>query len=260
MAKVHELLPGVYHIELAMDVCATLLVGKERALLVDTGFGVDDLRAIIKGITLLPVDVILTHGHFDHILGACQFERSAMFAEDLPDYMEYTSPEKRRWVLDCAREAGVRTEHIEENFLNAEFAQPERLREGSCDLGGLTAQVVHIPGHTPGSAVVLVPERRLLLTGDNWNPCTWLFFERALPVKEYRDNLNRMLELPFDRAVCSHRTALYDRSVVEKFAKGLTDAALENAPAVSIEPYGHINTHELQIGDEQRLVFDRDRL
>lgn len=260
MAKAHELLPGVYHIELAMDVCVTLLVGKKRALLADTGFGLEDLPSIVRGITPLPVDVILTHGHFDHILGACRFERCAMFEEDLPDYMQYTSADTRRWVLNCARGAGIQTADIEEAFMNAEFAPPEKLEEGSYDLGGLTARVMHIPGHTPGSAVVLVPEHRLLLTADNWNPCTWLFFERALPVREYRDKLNRMMKLPFERAICSHRTALYGRSMLEEFAGGLTNAALKNAPAVSIEPYGHINTHELRIGAEQRLVFDWDRL
>lgn len=260
MTRDHELLPGVHHIELSMDVCATLLVGRERALLLDTGFGIDDVRAAVSAITPLPVELILTHGHFDHALGARQFARCAMFADDMPDFLEYTRPEARSWVLDCARAAGVRPEIDAEAFLRGDFAPPEPLREGTIELGGLTARLYQIPGHTPGSAVAYVPEHRLLLTGDDWNECTWLFFERALPVKAYRESFRRMLELPFERAICPHRTGVFDRSVLERFYGALTDAALEAAPEVRIPPYERIHTCELTVDARQRLVFDRDKL
>ena len=41
------------------------------------------------------------------------------------------------------------------------------MKPGVIDLGGLTAQIIEAPGHTPGSAVVYVPERKLLLSGDD---------------------------------------------------------------------------------------------
>ena len=51
-----------------------LLTGKEKALLIDTGFGTIPLKSICEELTGLPVTVALTHGHVDHIGGTGAFE------------------------------------------------------------------------------------------------------------------------------------------------------------------------------------------
>ena len=57
-----EFFPGVFHIQDEMGVCMTLLCGKERALLVDTGYGLEDVKAYIATLTN-PVDTtILSNG------------------------------------------------------------------------------------------------------------------------------------------------------------------------------------------------------
>ena len=65
-----QVLPDVYHIQDCMGVCMTLLVGKDRALLVDTGYGLENVLEMTASITALPVTVLLTHAHHDHALGA----------------------------------------------------------------------------------------------------------------------------------------------------------------------------------------------
>ena len=42
----------------------------------------------------------------------------------------------------------------------------ERSAEETLDLGGVTARVIHCPGHTPGSVAVYLPRQELLLSGD----------------------------------------------------------------------------------------------
>lgn len=251
--------PEIYHIALALDVWATLIVGSERATLVDTGFGIDDLHAIVREITDRTPEVILTHGHFDHAMGVWQFGSSRMFGEDAEDFREETALPFRRQAMEAARAAETEIEIDEAAFLRAEIRMPELLTEGEEDLGGITVRILHVPGHTPGSAVLYIPKYKLLLSGDDWNPCTWLFFERALPVAEYRKNLRGLLDLPFENVLCSHRSALYPRSMPEDFAVGLTDDALRNAEAVSIEPYTHIRTFQASPAPDQVLVFDRDK-
>ena len=51
-----------------------LLIGSEQALLVDTLQGIGDLKAVVNQLTDLPVIVINTHSHFDHISCNYQFE------------------------------------------------------------------------------------------------------------------------------------------------------------------------------------------
>lgn len=252
-----EFFPGVYHIQDAMGVCMTLLCGENAALLVDTGYGLENVRAYVERLTDRPLTVMLTHGHHDHCLGARWFPSVRMRGEDEADFRTYTGRATRLRVLQNAKAKRLRVD--EEAFLAAELPMPEKLETGEIDLGGLTARVLHCPGHTPGSCVVYVPEHALLLTGDDWNPCTWLFFEAALGVRAYRENMRRLMAVPFQHALCSHRWALYERETVEAFVYGLTDEALHASRPVTISPYEAIHTREARLPEGQVLVFDWDK-
>lgn len=253
--RAREMLPGVWQIEEDMGVCTTLLCGTERALLVDTGYGLNDLSAYVRTITDKPLKVLLTHAHHDHALGARWFCEVLLSEADFPAYARYTGERQRQDVQKQALDMGL---CVPADFLTAPMARPAPLEETSLDLGGLTARVHLVPGHTPGSAMIDVPERSLLLTGDNWNPCTWLFFSEALPAKAYRENLRGILRLPFGHVLCPHRFALFERTWIDAFAAGLTDEALSAAPAVEMGfPF---NTHQLSLPDGQLFVFDFDKL
>lgn len=252
--ELNHVFPGVIHIRDAMGVCMTLLQGTNRALLVDTGYGAEDVYAFVRTLTDLPLDVLLTHHHHDHALGARCFPRTMMLAADQAEFAYFTGPEMRRRVLGQARRKGL--DPNEEEFLGGEIAQPEPLEPGTMDLGGLTAQIIACPGHTPGSAVVYIPEYRLLLSADNWNPCTWLFFAAALGAQDYRRNMQRILELPFEHVLCSHQIERYDRAMVEAFLGALDDDALRGAQKVVIPPYTDVDTRQVNLPQGQILVFD----
>ena len=144
----------------------------------------------------------------------------------------------------------------EKTFLAGEIPLPKVMKPGVIDLGGLTAEIIEAPGHTPGSAVVYVPERKLLLSGDDWNPCTWLFFPQALGLREYRSNMRGIQQLPFEKVLCPHREALYDRWMFDDFFNALTDGNLRAAEPVNIAPYEQIDTCQATLPHDQVLVFD----
>ena len=246
-----QILPGCWHITDCMDVCMTLLTGAERALLVDTGYGLEDVHAFVRTLTDLPLTVLLTHAHHDHILGARWFEQTCMLEADLPAFAHYSSIAQRSRVLEQVQAKGLPTPP---DFLTASIPMPQVIRPCTMDLGGLTAQIIACPGHTPGSAVVYVPERKLLLSGDNWNPCTWLFFDEALPVQAYRANMRRIQKLPFAHVLCSHQSALFDRSRLDDFLDGLTDEKLLNAHPVHMGR--ETDTREICPAEGQNFVFD----
>ena len=62
--------PGVTHITDIMGVSFTLVEGEDSALLLDAGYGLEDVAAYIGTLTGKPVELILSHGHHDHMLGA----------------------------------------------------------------------------------------------------------------------------------------------------------------------------------------------
>lgn len=258
MFEAEQLLPGVWHCKDAMGVCMTLLVGSERGLLVDTGYGLEDVAAWVRSITDKPVEVLLTHGHHDHALGARWFPQVHIFPEDMAVYRTYTTRERREKVAGQARDKGLTPP---EDFLTAGYPTPAAAVEGTIDLGGLHARIIHQPGHTPGSAMVLVPEHGLLLTGDDWNPCTWLFFPEALPVKEYLAGMRRFFrENEFSRVLCSHQPVLFDRSMPERFLEALTEDALRTAVHTELWPTGDIDPCRVDADETQYLVFDRLKL
>ena len=147
---VHAVMPGVWHIVDCMGVCMTLLEGENAAMLVDTGYGIEDVADFMRHMTDLPLTVFLTHNHHDHAMGARCFPETYMLEADMADWDMFTNDKMRRRVLTQA--IGKNLTVDEKTFLAGEIPLPKVMKPGVIDLGGLTAEIIEAPGHTPGSA------------------------------------------------------------------------------------------------------------
>ena len=101
--EVEKLADGVWSL-LSPGGCPTLcylVEGAERALLIDTGFGVGDLKALCERLTDKPLLVVDTHSHGDHVLGNPQFDRVYIHALDLEAGRAANEPEQRRRFMDA---------------------------------------------------------------------------------------------------------------------------------------------------------------
>src|SRR5688572_30741691 len=79
--EVWEIEPGVFAIEEPFHkerVKSYLVVGSGRAVLIDTGMGVGDISNVARSLTKLPVSVINSHAHWDHIGGNWRFSEIAI--------------------------------------------------------------------------------------------------------------------------------------------------------------------------------------
>ncbi|MBO7663795.1 MAG: MBL fold metallo-hydrolase [Clostridia bacterium] len=263
MIRVQSIFPGIDHLTDGMGVCMTLLQGTERALLFDTGYGTEDVRqAVAPLIHGKELTVLLSHGHHDHILGSRWFSRVFLAREDFPEYRLRTGLPQREKVAAQAAAKGV---GLPADFLTAPcpgpeaFLLPDRTAgfpSRQLDLGGLDLLVIQVPGHTPGSLMVYVEQRQLLLTADNWNPCTWLWFPSAVPAPVWRENMLKVLDaLPVQQVLCSHHSALWDGEVPRRFIAGLTDSRLALAVPVSLDP--SVDTRQASPdGEGMVFVFD----
>lgn len=265
MFEAEQVLPGIYHIKDIMGVCMTLITGKDRALLVDTGYGIEDVRGFVRTLTDLPLTVLLTHGHHDHALGAVWFDEVVLFEEEKPVYERYGGSAQRERVAGQAAAKGIR---VPDDFLTkpmaaARYAHGDAGESGFdeivMDLGGVTARIMKVPGHTPGSAVILVPERELLLTADDWNPCTWVWFPEACGIKAWRTNMERVFEkVSFEHVLCSHQARLYSHDDPVRFVRFMTDDVLKNAPYA--EMGSATDTRRVMPDETTQLVFDRAKM
>lgn len=250
--RVLKAFPNVLHIQDEMGTCMTLLLGTKSALLLDTGYGLTNVRAQMQQYTHLPLFVVLTHGHHDHALGARWFQHVRLFPQDFTCYVQYTAPASQARVQAQARAKG----------LNVDFgafpprAPVQALQAGWLDLGNFAVYMSPCPGHTPGSAVAYVPRYKLLITGDSWNPCTWLFFPEALNIWQYRQSIRRLLSFPFEWVLCSHQHKLFPRACLEAFVQGLTDACITHAPRIRMQGWDTLTPLRATPASGQEIIFD----
>lgn len=185
-----------------------LVEGREKAILIDTCVGVKGLKEFVERLTDKPITVLITHGHIDHAMGAPEFEEVYMNSLDLDVYLEHRKLEGRKGYI-AANIGGFEDWMNEDsNFVPETDLEFKELKDGAIfDLGGKHVEVYALGGHTKGTMVMLLPEERILITGDACNNSTFLFDEYSLSVEEYRENLIRvetMLEGRFDRCFMMH--------------------------------------------------------
>lgn len=169
----YEFAPNTYEIDEFDCASIFLLVGTQRALLIDTGIGIGDLRGVVEHLTDKPYDVVMTHGHGDHTGGAGWFDS---FWLNEKDWDAYAFPEDLNRRRDYAQTIAAR-EHKNYSYDIEEDIRPwpklpERkpLVDGQVfDLGGRKVTAYECPGHTPGEMVLIDDQTRILFAGDACN-------------------------------------------------------------------------------------------
>ena len=198
---VRELEPGLFRIGNSM-VFMDLMVGAHHALLFDTGYGFGDLKSLVRTITDKPLYVVNSHGHVDHACGNAQFGGAWIHPADMALALEHNGPQMRMAELETAE---VPMDFDLEAYLHLGPGELILVGEGhSFDLGGLTLEVIHLPGHTAGSIGLWCPERRLLWVGDAVNCFVWLFLPEAQSLSTYIASLQKAAKLPFTHMLQSH--------------------------------------------------------
>ncbi|MBR6863740.1 MAG: MBL fold metallo-hydrolase [Bacteroidales bacterium] len=146
-----------------------LLVGKDSALVIDTGFGLVNLKEAVNRLTDRPVKVINTHGHFDHTHGNWQFGEAMVSYKDLETISRH---DDAAYLYDNFLGSAFMKLLIGEKGVDRVCNQPKAeyrpLPESmSLDLGGgRVIRLYEIPGHTPGSIALLDVKNHRLYTGD----------------------------------------------------------------------------------------------
>lgn len=178
-------------------VMSYLVVGQERAILIDTGMGVGDMRALVTSLTDKPVTVVNSHAHWDHIGGDRLFEEIVIHGAEAAD-LERGVPQVAAARYLAPEQLG-RPMPVGFDLASVEFppVRPTRLLRGgeTLDLGGRTMDVIHAPGHSPGSIVLLDPDNGVLFSTDVAYPGDlYCQFEES-DLDAYRRTLAHLAEL-----------------------------------------------------------------
>lgn len=147
-----------------------LLVGKDEALLIDTGMGIGSILDVVRSITALPITVCTTHIHTDHIGGHAEFTKHFVHEAEL-EWLEKGIPGrpieavKKDLVRDCTQP--FPSTFSLENYQLYTGQAARVLKDGDeIEFGGRVVEVLHTPGHSPGHLCFFEHVTGYLFTGD----------------------------------------------------------------------------------------------
>lgn len=191
--KIVQLAADLFSVE-ENGVRCFLLIGTEAALLIDTGLGTGDLKAVVKELTDLPVIVANTHADKDHTGNNHQFERIYLHPAEFNRYRKANGYEQ------------VLVPMWESDFI---------------DIGGGCLEVILVPGHTPGSVALLDSKNRILFAGDTVSSAQIFMFGDGRDMEAYIYSLEKLsCRNDFDTVYCSHGEISVSAENVELLSKG----------------------------------------
>ena len=189
-----------------------LLTGEERALLVDSGRDVRNAREIAESLTDLPLSLINTHADGDHVACNGQFESFYMHPAEEPNYRRGDRP----GTILPVQEGDV------------------------LDLGGRPLEIIHIPGHTPGSIALLDIADRVLISGDPVQDGRIFMFGPFRNMENYIRSLEHLQNWAgrFDEVWPSHASFPVSPELIGKLHDGAQDILAGKVSCSPEELYG----------------------
>ena len=158
-----------------LDSCY-LIIGSQKALLIDLGLFKKPILPTIRSLANLPVVAACTHGHLDHTGAMKEFDEI---------YLSYLD---KQVYLD--------NQKLMPDFPLIDFSQIKDIQDHQLfDIGNHHIEAILLAGHTPGSMIFLDYEHHCLYSGDAiGSGCgVWMQLYHSLPIKDYLANLDKVI-------------------------------------------------------------------
>ena len=233
----------------AEEVISYLILGSEQAVLLDTGMGIGEIHRPVKEITSKPVTVVNSHYHWDHVGDNNRFSHIAIHAAEA--YLLEQEPAE-----ETLREA-MRTENLwgplPPNFNPADYhifpsKADQLLKDGDIlELGGRRLQVLHTPGHSPGSICLLSEDEGLLFTGDTVYAGPLYVQLEDSDFDAYHQSMKRLGDLApsLTSILPGHNWTPLEPGILDEMVDGFEQIAAETAQYTLMEsPWGLVQKYE----------------
>lgn len=187
-----------------------LVHGRDRDVLLDSGLGLRPLRAEIAHLRERPVDLVCTHCHFDHMGSAHEFETRLGHAAEAEDY---AAPDNHRscasaWIGSPLLTALPCDGYDLKAFSLTPAPLTGRIDDGDViDLGDRVFNVLHLPGHSPGSIALYERKTATLFSGDVVYDGMLIDSAWHSDPEAYALSMHRLKELPVETVHAGHEAS-----------------------------------------------------
>jgi len=188
------------------ETIAYLIIGSKKALLFDTGMGLDSISPVVKQLTKLPIWVLNSHTHPDHIRGNYEFSHilamnTAYTRQNAANgYIHKQVQNEVTSATFClSRLPNEDTAH----YYTHPFKVSRYINDGYViDLGSRRIKVIRTPGHTPDAICLYDGQARYFWTGDSfYHGPIFLFDDDATNLRDYGMSIAKM-GMYAHKAVC----------------------------------------------------------
>lgn len=212
MAEIFRLFDNTYRIE-DSGVRFFLLLGSEKAILIDSGMNTPNAKKIAEGLTNLPLSLVNTHSDPDHVSGNAAFESFYMTESDYEYYVK-----------------------------NGGKGKCLPIKDGDVlDLGDRKLKIIDLAGHTKGSVAILDVNTKTLFSGDSIQDGRIFMFGAHRDIKKYRETLANLLEnhiSEFDTICPSHSSVTVEKPLIEKLISAADDIIDGKTAPASVDFHG----------------------
>jgi glyoxylase-like metal-dependent hydrolase (beta-lactamase superfamily II) len=247
---VYKIRPGVFAIyepHQLEEVISYLILGSDRALLFDTGMGISNIQTLVAGLTKLPVSVLNSHTHNDHVGDNWRF--TDVYGMDT----EFTRNNARGSKEDAQAElapdeicGSLPAGFDAKAYATKPFHITHWLHDGDrIDLGGRALKVISTPGHTPDSIALLDEKDGLLFTGDTFYAGPIYLYRPETDLDAYVTSVKKLaaLALHLRLLLPAHNVPVASPSILPKVV-----SAMQQVRGGEVKPIAKDGKHEYIFG------------
>lgn len=201
-----------------------LLCGKKQAILIDTGLGVANIKKIADSLTSLPIMVVTTHVHWDHIGGHQYFNKIAVHEAE-QDWLSRKFPiplqvvKQNLMANPCEFPRDFRIEDYQ-----IFHGMPQRILHDNdlLDLGDRQLRVIHTPGHSPGHCCFYEEKKKYFYSGDLiYSGCLDAFYPTTDP-ELFMQSVRKVQTLEIKRILPAHHSLSIPVDLIDRVEMGFS--------------------------------------
>lgn len=197
-----------------------LLLGLKIALLIDTGLGVSNIKNIVDTITDLPVKVVTTHVHWDHIGGHQYFSDISVYEtekswiqEKFPLPLSVVKNNLTCKPCDFPVDFNINSYQIYQGRIANILHDNDVI-----DLGDRLVKVIHTSGHSPGHCCFYEPKRKYLYSGDLiYKGCLDIYYPTT-DIFDFWNSIKKIQSLDVTKILPAHHSLDITIDIIDRIA------------------------------------------